>query len=494
VGNQITRPGGISVTYTPFDLPKTITKGGKTTSFGYDGGQQRIRKVSPTAETLYFGDIFEQVTTAGVVEHRYYVHSPERAIAVVTRGGATPGTRFLHVDHLGSVDVVTKEDGSIDERRSYDAFGARRNAIWGEPSTAMTSKTTRGFTGHEEDDEFGLVNMKGRIMDPHLGRFTTTDPVIADIFDGQSLNRYSYVANNPLAFVDPTGFQSVEAEQKQRQPPPSVVHLPEDRIVGMRPPWAPKPDPLELQPTEERAKVGANAPPVDVSTTGSGGQGLPQKPTDPEPPPIAQFFEGVGEGAIEIVPELITSIILSNAGAPASSLYRAQKGDIVLDGAGERLVDTLNQVNPIYAVGVGVVDGTNAYDNGDYVGVGKATVGVTVTVVMTIITLKGAKTTRGPPGAGGTGKVYRVDGSKTASGKPYIGRTKQSSPQARGCQDGRIRSGAQIVDTYDALDSAAARRAEQQAINREGGVGKLDNRRNEVRPEKWEAHGIDPPP
>jgi hypothetical protein len=30
----------------------------------------------------------------------------------------------------------------------------------------MTSKTTRGFTGHEEDDEFGLVNMKGRIMDP----------------------------------------------------------------------------------------------------------------------------------------------------------------------------------------------------------------------------------------------------------------------------------------------------------------------------------------
>jgi YD repeat-containing protein len=123
------RPGGISVTYTPFDLPRTITQGAKTVSFGYDGDQQRIRKTTPTAETLYFGDIFEQVASAGgAVERRYYVHSPERAIGVVTRVEAKPGTAYLHVDHLGSIDVVTK--GSIDERRSYDAYGARRNPKW----------------------------------------------------------------------------------------------------------------------------------------------------------------------------------------------------------------------------------------------------------------------------------------------------------------------------------------------------------------------------
>jgi YD repeat-containing protein len=33
VGNQFTRPGGVSITYTPFDLPKTITKGGKRRRF-----------------------------------------------------------------------------------------------------------------------------------------------------------------------------------------------------------------------------------------------------------------------------------------------------------------------------------------------------------------------------------------------------------------------------------------------------------------------------
>ena len=70
----------------------------------------------------------------------------------------------------------------------------------------LPSKTKHGYTRHEEEDEFGLVNMRGRIYDPKLARFTTTDPVIADIRDGQSFNSYSYVWNNPLAFTDPTGF------------------------------------------------------------------------------------------------------------------------------------------------------------------------------------------------------------------------------------------------------------------------------------------------
>lgn len=81
--------------------------------------------------------------------------------------------------------------GSVVEKRSYDAFGARRNSHWGAPGAGAASKLRKGFTGHEEADEFGLINMKGRLFDPSLGRFTTTDPVIADIWDGQNLNRYA---------------------------------------------------------------------------------------------------------------------------------------------------------------------------------------------------------------------------------------------------------------------------------------------------------------
>src|SRR5262249_10955757 len=136
VGNQVTRPGA-TVRYTPFDLPKTITNGAGTTTFAYDGDEQRIRKTTPTQETIYFGDLYEHVSdptspwVPGV--DQFYVHSPERVVAVVTRGGTHPGTLYVHVDHLGSVESLTNENGTAVEKRSYDAFGQRRSPSWGQP-------------------------------------------------------------------------------------------------------------------------------------------------------------------------------------------------------------------------------------------------------------------------------------------------------------------------------------------------------------------------
>jgi hypothetical protein len=49
--------------------------------------------------------------------------------------------------------------------------------------------------------------MNGRVYDPVLGRFTSADPVGEAPLDGQSLNRYSYVFNNPLRYTDPSGFE-----------------------------------------------------------------------------------------------------------------------------------------------------------------------------------------------------------------------------------------------------------------------------------------------
>ena len=67
----------------------------------------------------------------------------------------------MHVDNLGSVDVLTDETGAVVERRSYDAFGERRNPTWGGPPLFAAGKTSRGFTGHEDDEELELVNMRG---------------------------------------------------------------------------------------------------------------------------------------------------------------------------------------------------------------------------------------------------------------------------------------------------------------------------------------------
>jgi RHS repeat-associated protein len=299
VGNQITRPGGMVVTYTAFDLPSTITQGASTFSFGYDGDEKRIRKTTPEEETIYFSDLYERVTSnAAPVEHRYHVRSPERVVAIVTRGGSTPGTRYLHADHLGSTDAMTDETGNVVEQRSYDPFGQRRNPDWGKPPPAFFfSLTTQGFTGHESDGELGLVNMKGRMYDPKLGRFLTMDPIVQAPVSGQSWNPYSYGVNNPLSLVDPSGFQS----QKEPIYPTSItISTQPDQNVELSlvypprntPPPAPKED-----PKRSGEETGAFVPPVDVSTLGTS-TGLLTSPYAFAPPdweedPFVQLVGGV---------------------------------------------------------------------------------------------------------------------------------------------------------------------------------------------------------
>ena len=82
---------------------------------------------------------------------------------------------------------------------------------------------------------------------------------------------------------------------------------------------------------------------------------------------------------------------------------------------------------------------------------------------------------------GGNGTIYRVPGSGTRSGKPYIGRHNKPNPaKTRRSKDGRDRSQAEVVDTYNAADTQEGRQKEQQHIDQNGGVQNLDNKRNEI--------------
>ncbi len=289
VGNQITRPGGVSIAYTPFDLPSRITQGADVTTFGYDGDERRIRKTTSSGETLYFEELFEQVTVGNAQAFRYFVHSPERVIAVITHGGDDPGTKWLSVDNLGSVESVTDDQGVGVEKRSYDAFGAKRSPIWGVAGNAAPSKTTKGFTGHEEEDDFGLINMRGRLYDPRIARFTTPDPIIASIYDGQSLNAFAYVWNNPLSYVDPSGF---EPEKPAILPifTREVTHPDGSMTVDLIYPPREGEAQKTLADLDSGNGVGAGASTGDTSTTGASGNA--QKSAEG----LGSFFEGLFKG------------------------------------------------------------------------------------------------------------------------------------------------------------------------------------------------------
>ncbi|WP_236636873.1 RHS repeat-associated core domain-containing protein [Sinomicrobium soli] len=63
----------------------------------------------------------------------------------------------------------------------------------------------RGYTGHEHLAGVGLVHMNGRLYDPVLHRFLMPDNFVQDPYSTQNFNRYGYVLNNPLMYIDQNG-------------------------------------------------------------------------------------------------------------------------------------------------------------------------------------------------------------------------------------------------------------------------------------------------
>ncbi|WP_437814639.1 RHS repeat domain-containing protein [Sorangium sp. So ce1078] len=130
------------------------------------------------------------------------------AQVVVDERSGERRVQYLHQDAQGSVTLVTAADRSAAKSAYayYEPFG-RRIERDGAPLEGLPAELRLGLTGHEHDDELGLINLKGRIYDPRLKRVLTPDPVVSAPLFGQSYNRYSYVLNDPMNLVDPTGYE-----------------------------------------------------------------------------------------------------------------------------------------------------------------------------------------------------------------------------------------------------------------------------------------------
>ena len=211
-GNQ-TGGLGRTVSWTASNRPASITQGTNTISFGYDVDHQRVMQIAPDGTTLYinaFGvstELFGAGTSAARWTDYLSVGNAKVGMRIINIAAETISTRYFHTDHLGSISVITDENGVVLERLSYDAWGKRRFATGADdPTGSITSQSTRGFTGEEQLDTVALVHLNGRVYDPMVGRMISADPTVPDPLNAQAWNRYSYVGNDPLAFTDPSGF------------------------------------------------------------------------------------------------------------------------------------------------------------------------------------------------------------------------------------------------------------------------------------------------
>ncbi len=92
------------------------------------------------------------------------------------------------------------------ERYAYDPWGNRRDPYyWANADNRGDLKLNRGFTGHEHIDQFGIINMNGRVYDPLTSQFFSPDPYVQAPENWLNYNRYQYAFGNPLLYTDPTG-------------------------------------------------------------------------------------------------------------------------------------------------------------------------------------------------------------------------------------------------------------------------------------------------
>ncbi len=198
-----------NIVYNSIGKLESINEGLKSLNIRYNADGERIEGKwyddGILVRTKKYLDDYEIEIVDGVTKESHYIYTPSGLAAVMIRNGSIDNLNYICTDHLGSVAVMLEENGSVAERRSFDAWGRERDPYdW---NSYIVGKTIfdRGYTGHEYLIDFGIVNMNGRVYDPILGRFLSPDNYIQDPFNSQSYNRYSYCLNNPLIYSDPSG-------------------------------------------------------------------------------------------------------------------------------------------------------------------------------------------------------------------------------------------------------------------------------------------------
>jgi RHS repeat-associated protein len=153
----------------------------------------------------WFGDFSPNVAVTA--------NDPHREIYLYTAD-----VRWIVSDQLGTPRMIFDQSGSLASvsRHDYLPFGEDLAGVGGRTTgRGYTGDNTRQkFTQKERDNETGLDYSINRYYSSTQGRFTSTDPTLLSVqgVNPQTWNRYSYVSNNPLRFIDPLGLWELDPQ------------------------------------------------------------------------------------------------------------------------------------------------------------------------------------------------------------------------------------------------------------------------------------------
>jgi RHS repeat-associated protein len=167
----------------------------------YDGDRLRGKKSEYGATTFYVrssvlgGQVIAELGASGNWA-RGYVYLVGQMLAI--QNGAV---NWVHQDPVTKSQRVTNSSGAVISTIDLDPWGGETNR------SANSAFQPHKYTTYERDGNGGDDAMMRRYQS-NWTRFSQPDPYDGSysLADPQSFNRYSYVQNDPVNFVDPSGL------------------------------------------------------------------------------------------------------------------------------------------------------------------------------------------------------------------------------------------------------------------------------------------------
>ena len=175
---------------------KNQTTAINSNSYTYSGPSQTERVQLNSTTDAYSGlGLSYETTSSGTT---YYTRC---SCGMLVNERLPNGSKYYYLfDGLGSIVGLTNSSSSEVNAYDYDPYGVILNETTPQPNPFQ-------YAGGYFESSTGLVKFGTRYYNPALGRWTQQDPVGGSLGSPDSLNRYLYVADDPVNLVDPSGDQ-----------------------------------------------------------------------------------------------------------------------------------------------------------------------------------------------------------------------------------------------------------------------------------------------
>nr|WP_281358140.1 RHS repeat-associated core domain-containing protein [Saccharibacillus qingshengii] len=202
---QMPHKDNVNYTYNQAEQLSNVTRNQISVSYKYNGDglmtERSLTKNGQATTTRYYYDganIIAEGTVAADGSVTFKARYVRGAQLIYREDASNQKAYYQHNGH-GDVTGLVKADGTTLNRYTYD--------IWGNPLTAdVQVESPFGYSGEFWDGDTGLQYLRSRWYDPSIGRFIQEDTFEGYVNRPSSLNPYTYVENNPLKYVDPSGY------------------------------------------------------------------------------------------------------------------------------------------------------------------------------------------------------------------------------------------------------------------------------------------------